>query len=398
MKNKLLALSLLAVTSGAAIAQNVTVYGVVDAGVTYQSKGSRDGGGTNAGKNFMFSPNGSSPSIIGFRGSEDLGGGLKANFNLEGHIMSGNGSQGNQWDGLFGRQANVGLTGAFGTLTLGKQYEPAVLAFGAVDPRGIKETYSGLMTWAFSSNLTLGSGTQPYPVNPSITLQDAFQPDTSTSNSLVDVFARNAISYNYSSNGVSLGALYGMGGVAGSTKAGAIYELASTYVTGPLTLAAAYHSNNGTTAATSGVTERKWFMGAGYSVTPQISLKANYMSAKVMKGDTGALGYYGIDNAVWGAGVNYDWNAKNTLTAAYYNGKRKNVSNTTSRSYILSNDYALSKRTTLYGLVAVADMDSGSNFSLVAAQNGNAGIGAVSPGYVVGSTSTAYMLGIKHSF
>jgi predicted porin len=398
MKNKLLLLSALVLSSGLSVAQNVTVYGVVDAGVSYQSKGSRDGGGTSAGKHLMFSPNGSSPSIIGFRGTEDLGGGLKANFNLEGHIMSGNGSQGNQWDGLFGRQANVGLSGAFGSLTLGKQYEPAVLAFGAVDPRGIKETYSGLMTWAFSSNLTLGSGNQPYPVNNAYTLQGAFQPDTATSNSLVDVFARNAISYSVSSSGLSLSALYGMGEVAGSTKAGSIYELASTYVTGPLTIAAAYHSNYGTTASTSGITERKWFAGFGYNLNPQLSVKANYMSAKVMKGDTGELGYFGIDNAVWGAGVNYSWNPKNTLTAAYYNGKKKNASNSTARSYILSNDYALSKRTTLYGLVAVADLDSGSNFSLVAAQNGNHGIGSVSPGYVVGSTSTAYMLGIKHSF
>ena len=324
MKNKLLALSVLAVTSGAAIAQNVTVYGVVDAGISYQSK---SGSATNGNKsNFLFSPNGTSPSIIGFRGSEDLGSGLKANFNLEGHIMSGTGSQGNGWDGLFGRQANVGLSGSFGSLTLGKQYEPAVLAFGAVDPRGIKETYSGLMTWAFSSNLTLGTTDTG--------LQNAFQnpDDKTTSNSLVDVFARNAISYNYSSNGLSLGALYGIGGVAGSSKAGAIYELASTYATGPITLAAAYHSNNGTSAAASGVTERKWFMGAAYSITPQVSLKANYMSAKVMNGETGALTSFGIDNAVWGAGVNYDWNAKNTLTAAYYNGKRKNVSNSTAEA------------------------------------------------------------------
>ncbi len=392
MKNKLLLLSALVLSSGLSVAQNVTVYGVVDAGVSYQSKGSRDGGGTSAGKHLMFSPNGSSPSIIGFRGTEDLGGGLKANFNLEGHIMSGNGSQGNQWDGLFGRQANVGLSGAFGSLTLGKQYEPAVLAFGAVDPRGIKETYSGLMTWAFSSNLTLGTTDSA--------LQTAFQPsaDKTTSNSLVDVFARNAISYNYSANGLSLGALYGIGGVAGSSKAGAIYELASTYTSGPLTLAAAYHSNNGTSADASGITERKWFAGFGYSITPQVSFKANYMSAKVTNGATGAVTSFGIDNEVWGAGVNYDWNPKNTLTAAYYNGKKKNVSNSTANSYILSNDYALSKRTTLYGLVAVADVDSGSNFSLVAAQNGNHGIGSVSPGYVVGSSSTAYMVGIKHAF
>ncbi len=377
MKNKLLALSVLALASGVSFAQNVTVYGVVDAGISYQSKGN------SSGSNFLFSPNGSSPSIIGFRGTEDLGGGLKANFNLEGHIMSGNGSQGNTWDGLFGRQANVGLSGAFGSLTLGKQYQPAVLAFGAVDPRGIKETYSGLMTYAFSSNLTTG--------HPTTNLETV----NSTSNSLVDVFARNAIGYNYTSSGLSLSAMYGIGGVAGSSKAGAIYELATTYTSGPLTVAAAYHSNYGRTAVDSGITERKWIAGFAYSLLPQLSLKANYMSAKTFDGSTGALG---LDNIVVGAGVNYDWNPKNTLTAAYYNGRKNHTSNSTAHSYILSNDYALSKRTTLYGLVAIADLDSGASGLTVAAQNGNHGIGTVSPGYVVGSSSTAYMVGIKHAF
>ncbi len=383
MKNKLLALSVLALASGISSAQNVTVYGVVDAGISYQSK---SGSATNGDKsNFLFSPNGSSPSIIGFKGSEDLGGGLKANFNLEGHIMSGTGSQGNGWDGLFGRQANVGLSGSFGSLTLGKQYLPAVLAFGAIDPRGIKETYSGLMTYAFASNIATGNAATGYGVNGAT--------NTGTSNSLVDVFGRNAISYGYSTNGLNLGALYSIGGVAGDTKAGSIYELALTYTTGPLTIAGAYHTNYGVTAADSGVTERKSVAGFSYNVTPEVSFKFNYMSAKTFNGATGANA---LDVTVWGTGVNYAWNAKNTLTAAYYNGKDNKVSSSTANSYILSNDYALSKRTTLYGLVAIADLDINANGLTVAAQNGNAGVG--SPGYVAGKSSMAYMLGVKHAF
>ncbi len=388
MKNKLLALSVLALASGISSAQNVTVYGVVDAGISYQSK---SGSATNGDKsNFLFSPNGSSPSIIGFKGSEDLGGGLKANFNLEGHIMSGTGSQGNGWDGLFGRQANVGFSGSFGSLTLGKQYEPAVLAFGAIDPRGIKETYSGLMTYAFSSNIATGNANTGCGVNGG---QNGCPSSYGTSNSMVDVFARNGIGYGYSSNGLNLGALYSLGGVAGANRAGSIYELALTYTTGPLTVAGAYHSNYGVSAADSGVTERKSVAGLAYSVTPQISFKANYMLAKTFNGATGANG---LDVTVWGAGVNYDWNPKNMLTLAYYNGKDNKSSNSTARSYILSNDYSLSKRTTLYGLVAIADVDSSALGVTVAAQNGNAGVG--SPGYVTGKSSMAYMLGVKHAF
>jgi hypothetical protein len=61
------------------------------------------------------------PSRLGFRGSEDLGGGLKAIFTLETgvYVDTGTSGQGNR---LFGRQAWVGLAGNWGQLTLGRNY------------------------------------------------------------------------------------------------------------------------------------------------------------------------------------------------------------------------------------------------------------------------------------
>ena len=115
MKKSLIALAVLA-ASGAAMAQSsVTLYGVVDAGVTYIN-GKDNWSGVTSGNNLT--------SRLGFRGTEDLGGGLKANFVLEGgfNLDAGDGnSSGAAGTGFeFKRQSTVGLAGNFGEVRLGR--------------------------------------------------------------------------------------------------------------------------------------------------------------------------------------------------------------------------------------------------------------------------------------
>lgn len=104
-------------------AQSVTVYGVIDAGIEYLNHvGPAD-------KSLVRMPSltASSPSRLGFRGTEDLGGGVKAFFVLESGFGPDNGSL-NYGGRLFGRQANVGLATPYGTLTLGRQHTMTLLA------------------------------------------------------------------------------------------------------------------------------------------------------------------------------------------------------------------------------------------------------------------------------
>ncbi len=101
--------------SNAAMAQ-VTVYGIVDVGIERVSN--TNAAGDSAVK--MPSLTGSLPSRIGFRGAEDLGGGMQAVFALETGFGPDTGTLG-QGNRLFGRQAWVGLQGAYGTLKLGRQ-------------------------------------------------------------------------------------------------------------------------------------------------------------------------------------------------------------------------------------------------------------------------------------
>ena len=119
----------------------VQLYGILDAGIEVLDKVNGVGH-----VNRMPSNTGMLPSRVGMRGSEDLGGGLRALFTLEMGLAPDTGVSG-QGGRLFGRQSFVGLGGPWGSLTLGRQYSmvfwsvfdsdligPAVYALGSLDP------------------------------------------------------------------------------------------------------------------------------------------------------------------------------------------------------------------------------------------------------------------------
>jgi len=103
----------LCLASGLAMAQSssVTLYGVVDAGIQFND--------SSAGNLTSVVSGGRSGSRFGFRGAEDLGGGLSAIFTLENGFNADTGMQG-QGNRLFGRQAFVGVKGGFGTVAAGR--------------------------------------------------------------------------------------------------------------------------------------------------------------------------------------------------------------------------------------------------------------------------------------
>ena len=368
MKKHLLALAALATVSGVAAAQsNVTVYGIVDMAVNSLNKTAVQG----LSKNSLDS-GGMSPSIFGFRGTEDLGGGLKASFNLEGHIAADTGT-GSQWGGLFGRQANVGLSSSLGSVTLGKQYTAAVLAFASTDPRGLKETNSGLMSWAFSQKPLTTDNSVP-----------ASGTTTQNTNVPIDVFMANAVGVSTQVGGLSLSGQYAAGEAAGNTSQNSAYSLGAVYTQAGLTVSAGRQSQNGNSATTSIYKNEKTTVGAAYKLGAA-TVKLNYLETK----SNNSSGVAAYKYHVVGAGVDYALNAKNTLTVAYYDAQNKGVgasSTDDSKTWIVSNDYALSKRTTLYGLV------SGSKQGL-----GYTGASA-SGTAAAGVNQTLFQAGVRHTF
>jgi len=121
MKNSLIALAVLA-ASGAVMAQStVTLYGRLDVGVSLKSEETKGPAPLASSKlsQTKVDSNDLYNSFWGMKGSEDLGGGLKAIFNFQQQFTIDNGAASNT---LFEREANVGFEGAFGTVKLGRVY------------------------------------------------------------------------------------------------------------------------------------------------------------------------------------------------------------------------------------------------------------------------------------
>jgi len=126
MKKSLLALAALTAFAGAASAQSsVTLFGLVD--LSIRSVDNDNGSRT------VMTTNGNSSSRLGVRGIEDLGGGLRAGFWLEGDVSYDNGhSVGQSWQ----RRSTVSLIGSFGELRLGRDYTPTFWNHTIFDPFG----------------------------------------------------------------------------------------------------------------------------------------------------------------------------------------------------------------------------------------------------------------------
>lgn len=302
-----------AMLSGSAYAQtNVSIYGVMDSGIEYTNHAGA------AGSAVRLMSGGTNTSRLGFKGAEDLGGGLKAIFKLEGGILLDTGAgDGN----LFGRQANVGLKGGFGQVIVGRGYSTTYDFMLPFDPQG----YSPLYSWATSGNATGGR-------------KDGM---------LTGV--NNLIKYQGEFGGVKIGATYGFGETAGDTTDNSKYALAAGYAGGPFSAALVYDRVNGTTAGTPGVFDKTStiHLGLGYAINPSIKVLFGYRDYK----KTLASGAPDLRSDMYWTGFSYKASPAVTLTSAVYYQNIKNVAAGTDADpllFALRAKYAMSKRTFLY--------------------------------------------------
>ena len=133
MKKSLIAMAVLAASGVASAQSTVTLYGLADVYLGSQkTKTSPAVGGSTSLRQTVVNSGGFNTSRFGFKGSEDLGGGLKANFLLEAGYDISTGAANNYTNpftgatsnAIFGRQSWVGLSGGFGELKLGKMWTP----------------------------------------------------------------------------------------------------------------------------------------------------------------------------------------------------------------------------------------------------------------------------------
>jgi len=265
MKKSLIAGAALATLAGSAHAQSsVTLYGLIDAGLTYTNS-QITGTGSGGHSNWQMTSGGVQYSRWGLRGAEDLGGGLKAIFDLENGFNVNNG-QLSSTNRIFNRLAYVGLsTREYGTLTLGRQTDDMVDFLG---PLSLTGTEYGGTHFA-----------HPFDVD---NLNDSFQINNSVKYESPD-FA-----------GFKLGALYGFSNQAGGFANNRAYSVGLSYMWGPLKFGAGYlHLNN------SAGTPAQLNTNGAVTDTLGTSLSGLLTPTAV------PLGALASRQQTWGGGVNY---------------------------------------------------------------------------------------------
>lgn len=330
MKKSLIALAILGTFASAASAQtSLSVYGIVDAGLVYD----RGGPGGSVTK---LSSGVQSGSRLGFRGTEDLGGGLSAKFVLEAGFDLDTGTLG-QGGLLFGRQAYAGLgSNQWGDITFGRQYTPHVITLDQIDPfnRGLAGNAANLMTTAVRMNDT--------------------------------------IKYSTPSWGGFTGELaYGFGEVPDDTTANRQVGAAISYSRGPLLVRLGHHSAENAT-------------GTDDAQNTLLGAKFDFGMAAASAGIGFNKGLGTIDSRDYLLGVSMPF-GPGAFLASYIRKDDRSLANSDADQWGLGYIHAISRRTNFYTSFARISNDAGAAFTV-----GNAS----EPG--VGDKS--FNVGIRHKF
>ncbi|KAB0633117.1 hypothetical protein WT67_16665 [Burkholderia stagnalis] len=387
MKKPLLAVAAFGAFSGIAHAQgSVTLYGIIDEGLSYTNNiGKMDANGNVTRAHLFAMQSGAlQASRWGLKGNEDLGGGLSAIFQLENGFNASNGALG-QGGRMFGRQAYVGLSSAnAGTVTLGRQYDSVV---DYLRPMTADGNWGGSF---FSHPFDNDNTNNSFRIN-------------------------NAIKYtsaNY--GGFQFGGLYGFSNSTQFSNNRA-WSLGARYANGPFTVAAAYLDlKNANTTSVGAQTD-------GSPLTDQLSTLASVATGRTVNvafknQHTGGLGVsYASGPATVGVMaseslmqnpmayirfLNAEANVQYFVTpalalGAMYDYTRMTVSAGGERAggnfhtIGLMSDYWLSKRTDVYAL-AVYQKGSHGTDDLVGVVNAG--------GYSTGTSQIVARVGIRHKF
>jgi predicted porin len=363
MNKKLMAAavaSALAIPAVAFAQSSVTLYGLIDTGVRNQSKVQETA--TTDGTVTSVSNSVNSTNRWGMTGSEDLGGGLKANFTLEGEMHSDDGTGTTTAGGLnFQRKSIVGLSSGESSVDLGRDYTVNFKEFGIYDPMGYN--YTGI-----TPNVRFTSG----------------------------VRSSNMITAGTGFNGAHVRIDYAMGEKTGSSSAGSRYGIGGDFAVAGVKVGAAYSSTKN--AANTG-TQKDATIGAAYSMSG-FTFKLAYAQTKWDSnfggnGGGGNGGWYApstvgqLDKArMIGLGVGYAFSERLTGRVGYYDIKSTGFAAADDgklKTTIFDVTYGLSKRTNVY-----AELDHTSMTG--------SGVGAPIDGRASNDGTSGLGVGIVHKF
>lgn len=351
MKKTLMAAAVCACSAGPALAQsNVSIYGVLDLSVA-RTTGAIASTHTPTATLPAFSGNDTKMqsgtlqgSRLGFRGTEDLGGGWSTIFTLESGILADTGAS-DQSGLLFGRQAFVGLKNKdLGTLTFGRQYGPECLAWKLMEP--MDDGFAGA-----GSNLFATNGKR----------------------------VNNAVKYTTPSfSGVTADILYGFGEVADNNAANRHIGGSVIYTGGPLTIRAGYHRQNNATATDHST---NYVIGGSYDF--------RVVKAIIISGSNKGTGNTDSRDLLLGASIPF---GSSTILASYIRKNDRTIANKDANQWALTYTYDLSKRTIVYASTAKVSNKNGANYHTYSATLPVAG----QTGAVAGTRE--FNMGLRHAF
>lgn len=367
MQKKLIALAVAGLVSVPAFAQsNVTIYGVVDMGYKYQGDNVIDGVKT---RNAIDSGI-SGGSRLGFKGTEDLGNGLKAGFVLEQGINADTGTSA-QGGSTFGRQSFVSLSGGFGAVALGRQSTPQHLIMaGNVDPFGLgKGTAAGLQNFYYSDARldNLAAYVSPTWSGFNVVAGYTFNAGNTNSGNTIN---QNEQSPNLKNQDVR------------------VWVISPSYKNGPIYVAANYHKLD---PVLSGVESTKVWDLAGTYDFGVVKVGAIYGQRK--QNDFYKMKQWALTGAVpvGAAGkVQVMYGQRKTDLEAFSNDAKVS-------QWGLGYEHALSKRTALYTVYAQQNQNRLQE-QLAGSSLFGAGIGDASENGAVTGYQRGFNLGVRHSF
>lgn len=360
----------LAAMAGAQAQSSVSVYGIIDTSLTYTSKV-----GSGNGSRLSIDSGDLATSRIGFKGMEDLGGGWSALFHLENGFNADNGSLGTA-DTLFDRKSVVGLSGSFGTVTIGRQTDYL---------EDIGARYTSAQTFG-------GNGVKGGHFNN----LDRTAGGARTSNS---------VRYDTANLSGFTGSLFhGFGEVAGKTSAGQAFGVAANYAAGAFGIGAGYYQSKlaaDALPARAGQPNLKTFtIGTSYQFGPAKLYAAWSQSRQPAAPAVSSTGLVNITTAtksnVFDAGVSYAVSGNFFLLGSAIHD-RANVKRVTAGKTQVSTtqlnvgvDYYLSKRTDLYALYTRQRANGVINPGVINA--------AYSSSPADDSSQNVLRLGVRHKF
>ena len=326
MKKNLIALAVLAASGVVSAQSSLTIYGIADVwfGSSNPANGSRQ---------TVIGSGGVSQSRFGFRGTEDLGGGFKANFVLEQGFNIDTGTQATAGQ-AFSRQSYVGFSTPYGEVRLGKTYTAFDDISGATAP-GFDSALS-----PYTGVWVSGGLTAAYAANPANTIYYA-------SPSFSGVSAAASYSLGENKNTVTVG----------KNNATAVGSFNVKYDGGPVSVGLAYQAEKflvGTTAPiTSPAKSTKFLRLNGSYDLGVVKLLAGFgrvteRAVAVVPATTPAT-FNSVNSKEWQVGVDFPVNSALTLSGGFAGSTDNDAADTKRTGFGLAANYALSKRTSVYG-------------------------------------------------